>query len=460
MASIITKEELWMQVLKGVEIEVSRTNFITWFQNTAVKEILEDKILLSVPNAFVKEWLEQKYHKMLIKTLRNFYPEAKTIEYIILPQNISSESVKIPKVKSQAPVFSKEQLIIKDVFIDLKTNLNPKYNFENFIVGSFNELAYAAAQAVIKNLGALYNPYFVYGGVGLGKTHLLQAIGNEIKKNNANYKIQYLSAEKFSKELIESIQKNTINLFKDKYRAYDLLIIDDIQFVSGKIKTQEEIFHTFNSLYEGNKQIIFSSDCPPKAIQNLEERLRSRFEGGIIVDIGEPDYETRLAILKTKLQQKDVLLKQEILEYIAENIKNNIRELEGALNLIISKSNFLKKELDLMEVKKLLSQNVKPKKLITTNQVIKTIAGFYDIQEKQLFEKTRRKEIVHVRQIAMYILREDFSNSLPFIGQKFGNRDHTTVLHAYNKIRENLKENEKLKNEIKYIREQLYRDIV
>lgn len=457
----MTKEELWGQILKTMEIEVSKTNFITWFQNTYLNEIFEDKISIAVPNAFVKEWLEQKYHKTLLKTARNFLPEAKTVEYIISPQSATAlQPAKMPIGRNPTTTISKEQLKIRDIFIDPQTNLSPKYNFENFIVGSFNELAYAAAQAVIKNPGALYNPYFVYGGVGLGKTHLLQAIGNEIKKNRPGVKIQYLAAEKFSKELIESIQKNTINAFKDKYRAYDALVLDDIQFISGKARTQEEIFHTFNSLYEEGKQIVFSSDCPPKAIQNLEERLRSRFEGGIIVDISEPEYETRFAILKTKLQNKEVVLKQEILEYLAENIKSNIRELEGALNLILSKSSFLKKELDIDEVKKLLSQNVKTRKILTPNQVIKNIASFYDMTEKQILEKTRRKEIVYARQIAMYILREDFNNSLPFIGQKFGDKDHTTVLHACNKITEQLKQNEKTKEEIKYIREQLYKDIV
>lgn len=451
----MTNEELWQGVLKIIELEVSKTNFIVWFKNTSIKERDANRVFIAVPNVFVKEWLEQKYHKTILKILRSFLPEIKVVEYNILPQVINIEQVKLQKNKTAA-YFPKEQLKIKDVYTDPLTNLNPKYSFEKFIVGSFNELAYAASQAVIKNLGSLYNPYFVYGGVGLGKTHLLQAIGNEVKKTYPQFKIQYLAAEKFSKELIESIQNNRINFFKDKYRVYDILILDDIQFIAGKTKTQEEIFHTFNSLYEGGKQIIFSSDCPPKAIPNLEDRLRSRFEGGIITDIGEPDYETKLAIIKLKIEERDFYLKPEVLEYVAMMIKNNIRELEGALNLIISHSRFIKKELNTEEVKSLLNKNTKPKKIITFNQVIKNIADFYDIPEKHLYEKTRKKEVVLIRQIAMYILREDFHNSLLFIGQKFGNRDHTTVLHACKKIEEGLKINEKLKEEVKYIRGQLY----
>lgn len=448
----MNNKELWQQILSEIELEVSPANFVTWFKNTNLQEIQNDKISIAVPNIFVKEWLEDKYSKLILKIARNYIPGLKLINCVIASSAINERISQ--KNEDTAP--KKEQLTFKDSYIDPETNLNPKYNFNNFVVGSFNELAYAAAQAIIKNLGTLYNPFFVYGGVGLGKTHLLQAIGNEVKKRNPGIKIQYLSAEKFSKELITAIQNYETNIFKDKYRGYNLLILDDIQFVSGKTATQEEIFHTFNALYENNSQIVFSSDRPPKAIHNLEERLRSRFEGGLIVDIGIPDVETKMAILSSKLKEKKVNIKPEILEYLAKTIKDNIRELEGALNLIISKSYLLGKELELEEIKKILNKNTKPRKVITPKEVIKCIANFYDIPDKFLLDKTRKKEIVHARQIAMYILREDFNTSLPFIGQKFGGRDHTTVLHACEKIKRELKNNERLREELKYLKDQLY----
>src|SRR3989338_5532325 len=426
-------KDLWRQILSEIELEISPANFATWFKNTDLREKQNDQMLISVPNIFVKELLEDKYCKLILKTTRNHLPEIKMINYAIAIQSPAQPQIH----KSEESHHAKEQLTFKESYVDPGTNLNPKYTFENFVVGAFNELAYAAGQAIIKNLGLLYNPFFVYGGVGLGKTHLIQAIGNTVKKQKTSIKIQYISAEKFFKELIEAIQHGETNLFKDKYRACNLLIVDDIQFISGKNAIQEEIFHTFNALYENNNQIIFSSDRPPAAIHNLEERVRSRFEGGLIVDINTPDFETKLAILKSKLREKNIEVKQEILEYLAKTIKDNIRELEGALNSILSRSYLFSKEL-------------------TPKEVIQCVANFYDIPAKNLLEKTRRKEIVRARQIAMYILREDFNASLPFIGQKFGGKDHTTVLYACEKIKNEIKINERLREELKYLKEQLY----
>src|SRR3989338_6358985 len=445
-------KDLWRQILSEIELEISPANFATWFKNTDLREKQNDQMLISVPNIFVKEWLEDKYCKLILKTTRNHLPEIKMINYAIAIQSPAQPQIH----KSEESHHAKEQLTFKESYVDPGTNLNPKYTFENFVVGAFNELAYAAGQAIIKNLGLLYNPFFVYGGVGLGKTHLIQAIGNTVKKQKTSIKIQYISAEKFFKELIEAIQHGETNLFKDKYRACNLLIVDDIQFISGKNAIQEEIFHTFNALYENNNQIIFSSDRPPAAIHNLEERVRSRFEGGLIVDINTPDFETKLAILKSKLREKNIEVKQEILEYLAKTIKDNIRELEGALNSILSRSYLFSKELTLEEVQKTLSKNIKPKKVITPKEVIQCVANFYDIPAKNLLEKTRRKEIVRARQIAMYILREDFNASLPFIGQEFGGKDHTTVLYACEKIKNEIKINERLREELKYLKEQLY----
>ncbi|MDP2676890.1 MAG: chromosomal replication initiator protein DnaA [bacterium] len=448
----MTNEELWQKTLDEIQCEVSTANFITWFQHTIITEQKDQNVTVGVPNAFVKEWIESKYQKPILKIVRNFIPDIRSIEFSILPK-LSQKQQPLSVVKKQVP---QEQQEIQELSIDRETNLNPRYSFDNFIVGSFNELAYAASQAIINNLGAVYNPFFVYGGVGLGKTHLLQAIGNEIRKNNPHTKVKYISSEKFTNEFITAVQNKETNYFKERYRAIDLLIIDDIQFISKKVQTQEEIFHTFNTLYENNKQIILSSDRPPKLIENLEERLRSRFEGGMIADISEPEYEARLAILHTKRKEKDIIITDDILEYIAASIKSNIRELEGALNLIAVRLRLQKSSLSLAEVKDILSKHIQPRKVVTAKQIINAVSKFYNTQEKFLIEKTRRKDIVKPRQIAMYLLREDFNGSYPYIGQKLGGRDHTTAIHSYEKIARDLKNNKQLQEELKQIRLNFY----
>jgi len=291
----------------------------------------------------------------------------------------------------------------------------------------------------------------------LGKTHLLQAIGNEAKKLNPALKVRYLSSETFTNDLIAAIQNNEPQKFKDRYRTFDLLIIDDIQFIAGKARTQEEFFHTFNTLYEHNKQVVFSSDRPPKSIQDLEERLRSRFEAGLIADISDPDYETRLAILKSKAANKTPEPDLELLEYIASAVEKNIRELEGALNSVLVRMRTSGRTPSLEEVKQILAQiNTKPQKVITASKIIKEVCVFYDTTEKHLFERSRRREIVKPRQIAMYLLREDFRGSYPYIGQKFGGRDHTTAIHAFEKISRDLKKDQKLADEIKLLKDHIY----
>ncbi len=452
---IIEKEQLWEKALAEIELSVSRPNFLTWFQNTSIAEQNNDVVTLNVPNTFVKEWLSNKYHKVIIKALRALSPVIRNVEYIILPQPINSNKI-IPRYKSILKVTGEEQLEFDGVYIDKEFNLNPRYTFDNFIVGSFNELAHAAAQAVIKNLGTSYNPLFIYGGTGLGKTHLLQAIGNKIKQDNPNAKIRYLTSEKFSNEFVIAMQNQSIPSFKEKYRQHDLLIIDDIQFFSGKMKIQEEFFHLFNTLYEANKQIVFSSDRSPKIIPELEERLRSRFEGGMMADIAPPEYEARLAILKTKAAQKELAISEEILEYIAHNVQNNIRELEGSLQSVFAHSKLLGKIPSLQEAREVLQKNIRARKKTTVVHLIKTVAEFYSISEKDIFEQTRKKQIVFPRQIAMYLLREDFNSSYPYIGEKFGGKDHTTVIHAYEKIAADVKNNEKLRDEIRQIREMVY----
>ena len=444
-------------VLREIEVSTSKANFATWFQQTAINNHSEACVTISTPSAFVKEWLEYKYHKQILKALRVAAPDVRTIQYMVTPAPLQAARTAAAKPQQAAP-GTDEQLEFVEFTVDRATNLNPRYVFENFIVGSFNELAYAAALATVKNIGVLYNPLFIYGGVGLGKTHLLHAIGNAVKQQRPNVKISYISTERFTSELVSAIQNRETDRFKERYRQNDVLLIDDIQFISGKTTTQEEFFHTFNALHGANKQIVFSSDGPPKSIQHLEERLRWRFEGGMIVDVTVPESESRLAILKSKMQEKKQRLGPELLEYIAAEVASNIRELEGALNVVIvHQARHPHRSLTSGEVREILAKNTAPRRAITAAQIIRIVAEFYDVPERMLSEKTRRKEVVKPRQICMYLLREDFSGSYPYIGQKFGGRDHTTALHAHEKIAKNIKGNESIANEIKQIRDILYK---
>lgn len=452
----MNNQELWTRALSEIELSVSRANFVTWFKDTKVLDQKEGAVVVAVPNGFSKEWLENKYHKFILKSIRALVPEVRSVSYSIVSPDDSGAGAYLSlktKPKKEFSLPAEEQLEFKEFAVDPKTNLNPKYTFETFIVGSFNELAHAAALAVTQNLGRAYNPLFIYGGVGLGKTHLLQAVGNSIIKENRNKKVIYITSERFSNELVSSLQNNTANNFKEKYREYDLLIVDDVQFFAGKTKTQEEFFYTFNALFDAGKQVVFSSDRPPKSIQDIEERLRSRLEAGATVDISEPEYETRLAILKSKAVERKMDISEDCLELIASVVQKNIRELEGALNTIQIQSKYQNKTLSFEEIKSILNKTIKPKSTITPTQIIKTIAEFFDIPEKSIFEKTRKTEIVRPRQIAMYLIREDLKGSYPYIGQKFGGMDHTTAIHAYEKVSEELKRNPGLEDEIKSIRE-------
>ena len=353
--------ELWQSVLAQMQFHISKANFATWFQNTEIISKNDEKIIISVPNAFSKEWLSNKYNKLILKTLHDIDDSIKELEFVIQPQSAKNTPLKMGPVGGYTEAEKPEdaQLKFEEFKINKETNLNPRYTFSNFVVGSFNELAHAAALAVADNPGLTYNPLFVYGGTGLGKTHLIQAIGNKISdesnapRSTRKKKVKYISSEKFVSSIVSAIRTNSMEVFKASLAPIDVLILDDIQFIAGKNKSQEEFFHVFNSLYEKNKQIILSSDRPPNAIAELEERLRSRFEGGMIADVSLPDYETRLVILKTKLQEKNMDLAEDVLDYIATNVKKNIRELEGALNKILV-YNKINQGLNLETVKKLL----------------------------------------------------------------------------------------------------------
>lgn len=455
-------DELWKAALGEIELQVSRANFKTWLQNTSIADKKGGVVTIAVPNSFTKEWLENKYHKFILKSLRNLASEVKEVNYQI-KQNIIKEDFRGKNIFKEEDRIIRKQLDFQELNVNTLTNLNPRYTFDNFIVGPSNELAQAAALAVTKNLGKKYNPLFIYGGVGLGKTHLIQAIGNQVKKENQVKKVKYVTSERFTSEVISalrsgSLRPNDIDDFKKRWREIDLLIIDDIQFLAGKEKTQEEFFYTFNALYDAGKQIVLSSDRPPKSIQTLEERLRSRFEGGMIADISYPDLETRIAILKSKAGEKSVVLSDEVFEYIAQNIKKNVRELEGALNRLIAANNQLnQKELNLNDVKKILNSILNtPKKSTTLKNIIKAVAEFYDVSEKDLLERSRKKEIVKPRQVIMYLLREELKSSFPFIGLKIGGRDHTTAIHACEKIRKEIELDSNLNDEINLIKEKLY----
>jgi len=447
----MTKEELWQAVLAQIQLNISQANFSTWFKDTGILSYKEGQIMVSVPNSFAKEWLENKYGKTIAKIIFNLDREIKDVRYVL-----GKSELKTIK-RNPVSLSSVGQLEIEEFKIDKDTNLNPKYTFENFVVGPSNELSHAAAWAVGKKPGVVYNPLFIYGGVGLGKTHLLQSIGNTIIKNFPEKKVRYIPAEKFTTGIISSIKNHDVETFKKMYRSIDVLILDDVQFLAGKEKTQEEFFHTFNTLYENNKQIILSSDRPPKAIPALEERLRSRFEGGMIGDIGYPDYETRMAILKTKSQEKALSFSDEVLEYLASNIQRNVRELEGALNRLVAYQRINNKNPELEDAKSLLkSLLLSPGKVVNPKKIIDSVATFYDLKEKEIVSISRKKEIVRPRQIAMYLLREELKSSYPFIGRKFGGKDHTTAIHACEKIVKELESNENLGNEITLIKQRIY----
>lgn len=453
------QKELWKAALGEIQLNISKANFLTWFKDTFIADLKGNTVFIGVPSNFVREWLENKYHKTILQALNHLDPKIAKVDYIISQNNPSLETIKKARGshKQEEKVILDEQLNFQEFSIDPETNLNPRYTFENFIVGSNNELAHAAAEAVVENLGSKYNPLFIYGGVGLGKTHLLQAIGNKAKKDNKKLKIKYASSEKFTDELVKAIGKQTMDAFKSSFRNVDVLLIDDVQFITGKDKTQEELFHTFNNLYEKNKQIVFTSDRPPKAIPSIEERLRSRFEGGMIADIGYPDFETRLAILQAKSKNTGIEIDEKVLRYLAEVAPKNIRELEGALNRIIAHSRLKNHPLSLEESKKVLASLVNNShQFIPFKDVIKKIASFYDLSENELFGHSRKKELVKPRQVMMYILREELNYSYTNIAEKIGHRDHTTAIHACKKIQDEINKNTTFSQEISLLKEMLY----
>jgi len=443
---MVENKTLWNNVLAQIELTISKANFSMWFKDTYIVKQEDSTVFLGVPNVFVKDWLINKYHKEIVKHLRAFGEHIRNVEYVV-----SKEENKAPAKESPTNI---NELPLNDFYVNKEDNLNSKYTFKTFVVGPFNELAYAASQAILKKM-ATYNPLFIFGSTGHGKTHLIQAIGNHFKEDGTGKKIFYMTSERFANDYLNSLNNGEINNFKEKYKKYDVLIIDDIQFLSAKNKTQEEFFHLFNSLHDSGKQLIFSSDKHPNFIADIEDRIKSRFNAGMILEIQKPDFESRIQILKKKASLMNLTVSSDMIEFLASSIEGNVRELEGILNLILCQSQLKNKELNVNEIKELIKNTSKPKKNISAKDVVRVTSDFYGIEESSIFEKGRKKEVIKPRQVIMYLLREDLDISFPSIGDKVGNRDHSTVIHSYEKVKNELKINSELAQEIENIRSML-----
>ncbi|MDB5179822.1 MAG: dnaA [Candidatus Saccharibacteria bacterium] len=456
---------LWQSVLGEIELSVSHATFTTWYKNTELISQDEEELVISVPNIFAKKQFEVKFNDQVKKVLAKNGVEPKRITYTIIvagkKTRINRETTlnnndNVSQLLASQPSTSPLTLGRPTSGLSVTGNLNPRYTFDNFIVGSSNDLAYTASQAVAANPGMKYNPLYFYGGVGLGKTHLMQAVGNEIIKNNPNAKVLYVSSETFVNEFLDYIRFKKKG-FSDKYRNIDVLIVDDMQFIANKEKTQEEFFHTFNFLHQNNKQIIISSDKPPRSIPTLTERLRSRFEMGMSIDVQMPDFETRCAILSAKASLSGVELNTETVEYLATNIKTNIRELEGALNQLLAYAELHNIEPDITTAEGLLGnvRHSRPQHL-TSKQIIDRTAKHFQLATEEMCSEKRDKHIVIPRQIAMYLLRSELHLSFPKIAGELGRKDHTTAIHSVEKIEKAIKLDFVIREQVASIREKLY----
>ena len=438
-------KQLWENVLTNIELSISPASFKMWFRETHIARIEDGVMIVGVPNQLTKDWLNEKFGKLILKTVRGFVDTIRAVEFTVSRENHR----KVPeKVVTEA---RPEELPLTDYLVNRSDNLNPRYTFDSFVVGPFNELAYTASLAVAQNPGIAYNPLFVYGETGRGKTHLIQATGAHIKKHTHNKRVFYLTAERFGFEFMTAMNNRTIPQFKEKYRSYDVLIVDDMQFFSKKGTLQEEFFHLFNTLHDANKQIICSSDRHPNLIQDITDRLKSRFIAGMTVAIQEPDHESRMAIIQAKAESMKLSLSKEIIEQLSLAVPGNIREIEGMLNTILCQQQ-LRGVLSDNDVRDVIKTTARPKKSVSVKHVIQKISEYYSIDEAAMYAKTRRREVVKPRQIIMFILREDFHMSYPAIGSVFGGRDHTTVIHACEKIKGDMSADELFKNQIEEIR--------
>lgn len=451
---MLDQATIWQNVLSEVEVSVPHATYVTWFKNTELIEYSRDKLVIAVPNIFAKRQFEVKFNAKILGILKNNGVSIDAIEYTV-------------KTSAKRPVISRETTLptknssnrssgVNLVSRAPVSTLNPRYTFDNFIVGSSNDLAYSACQAISKEVGTKYNPLFLYGGVGLGKTHLIQAVGNEIQLQNPDMNVLYVSSETFVKEFLDHVRFKKKG-FSDKYRNVDVLIIDDMQFIAGKQATQEEFFHTFNTLHQANKQIIISSDKPPKSIPTLTERLRSRFEWGMSIDIQMPDFETRCAILESKSANAGIELDQQTVEYLANNVRTNIRELEGVLNQLLAYAEMRGITPDISTAEGFVG-NVRRSRphYLTAKQVIEKTAKYFHLQTSDICSARRDKHIVLPRQIAMYLLRSELHMSFPKIAVELGRKDHTTAIHSIEKIEKAIKLDFAIREHVADIREVLY----
>lgn len=446
---MVDEKELWQNTLVQIELATSEAGFRTWFRGSDILKREGMVVYVAVPSKIVKEWLREKHHKLILKTLRDLDPTIRSVEYVVYKNtkihNHTAPHQRLPQ--------NNTTLELQDLYIDKHDNLNPRYTFETFIVGPFNQLAHAAAQAVLGRPGLTYNPLFIYGRTGHGKTHLIQAVGNAFKKNFSSKKVFYVTSERFINDYINAIKAGKgAASFKDHYRQYDILIMDDIQFIANKEGTQTELFHLFNAFHDNNKQIVFSSDTHPAQMHGFEDRLRGRFAAGMVAEIPEPDVESRMAILNAKSDQYHFHLPKDVVVYIAQHVSGNIRELEGVLNAIICKAQLRVGDVLVSEVASFIKTSTRANRGVSVVDVVRKISQYYGIEEQSIYEKTRKKDVVRPRQIIMYILREEFGISYPGIGEKLGGRDHTTVIHSCEKIKNEMRSSPILTQEIDHLK--------
>lgn len=458
------QSSLWQAVLGEIELSISRGNFVTWFKNTAVLRQDDTKIVIGVPNVFIKQQLEKKYHSLIIETLQKNGADFAEIEYKIsslMNRKVADEPVILQSPqntpeRTQTQAIEPQNTVSSSLTHTYRKGLNDRYTFETFIVGSGNEMAYAACQSIAANPGSRYNPLFLYGGVGIGKTHLMQAVGNLVIQNNPKARVVYVSTEQFVQEFVDALRYKKNTDFADYYRGADVLIVDDVQFLAGKEKIQEEFFHTFNALHQANRQIIISSDKPPKEIPTLEERLRSRFVWGMSIDMQNPDFETRCAIVQSKAHNHGIEVPHDVAAYLATNIATNVRELEGALNQLLAFCDMRGLQPDMAIVTSVLGASATRPKHISAKQIIERTAKYFSVSMEDILGPKRDKDIVVPRQVAMYILRSELHLSFPKIARELGRKDHTTAIHSVEKIEKESKIDTDIRTAIHEIKDRLY----
>ncbi|HET7524238.1 MAG TPA: chromosomal replication initiator protein DnaA [Acidimicrobiales bacterium] len=442
-------DQIWSAVQEELRFQLAKSSYETWVKPTSLLDQEGSRFRIGVPSKFAKDWLEDRFGGLIQETLQAVTGDDVQVNFVVSgPGPALAVAARPPQPEEQPdePIAAPH------------TEINEKFKFANFVVGNNSRFAHAAAKAVSEAPGQHYNPLFLYGGVGLGKTHLMHAIGHQVRANFPKMRVAYLTSEHFINEVVGSIQTGKMGEFRHKYRTVDVLLIDDIQFLAGKDRTKEEFFHTFNALHEINKQIVISSDRPPKEIPTLEDRLRSRFEWGLTADIQPPDFETRLAILRSKLGSAGGLVPEEVLVFIAHKVQKNIRELEGALTRVLAFAAIHQRQIDEEEAASLLSDIIPAgsRRPMTIDHIQEVVAEYYNVSLEDMKGKRRDKHIVFPRQVAMFLVREETPSSLPVIGQAFGGRDHTTALHSIDKITNEAKEDDRLRAELQTLRERLY----